>query len=204
MKTVIAMLIVMLPLSVLAQFRRGQIFVGGFLSGSSETYNSMSSKEVTNQLNVYPSAGYFLNSKILVGSSLGYYTSRRLIHSNGVTQTAGRSNSFYLAPFVRNYFVISESFSIAFQGQLTLMRGTIESQIGSIYSSRLPTYSVSADISPIFIFFPSPKWGIEAGIGSVSYTYYRVLPDVSSTNTFSFSSGKFTFGLTYYFSKKEK
>ena len=205
MKSLIAIAFVVLPYFAWAQFTTGQLFLGGSLSASAATTtnNSYAYKETTNQFSAAPSIGYFLNPKISIGTGIGYSAS----YQKDVSGSSSQKNNdhyYYLSPFARYYLSITGSFFIALQGQVNLSRGTttqFSPLSGAVNTT--PSYNLGATISPIFIFFPSPKWGIEAGVGSLGYNYTRNLPDVSSTGTFSLNSGTFTLGLAYYFKRKE-
>jgi hypothetical protein len=206
MKSIIAIAFAMLPYFAWAQFASGQLFLGGSLSASTATTtnNSPASyKQVTNQFSVTPSIGFFLNPKISIGSGIGYSASyQKDIYSS--SSQKNNNHYYYLSPFARYYFTVTGSFFIVLQGQINLSRGTTTAfspLLGEVTTT--PSYNLGATISPIFIFFPSPKWGIEAGIGSIGYNYTRNLPDVSSTGTFSLNSGTFSLGLAYYFKRKE-
>ncbi len=205
MKITPAFFLIVFPCLAWAQFERGQAFLGGSISVSAATTNSnqYNYKETNSQLSIAPSFGYFLNSKIAVGGGIGYSTSVQKSGNLGIPNQKYSSHNFSISPFVRYFFPVSNSFYIALQGQLNFSRGTATNFVqpnGTLTTS--PLYNLGATISPIFIFFPSPKWGIEASIGSLGYTYTRYLPNVSSTGTFSLSSGTFAFGVAYYFKRK--
>jgi len=209
MKALIAFGLFVSPLLALAQFERGQTFLGGSLSGSlaTTTYNyNPPSKDVVNQLSVSPSFGYFLNSKIALGAGIGYSTSWQDYESQNSQPQTSSSHNFSISLFARDYIPVTSSFYIALQGQISFSRGTTNptfiQQTGQVVT--YPQYNLGATISPIFIFFPSPGWGIEAGVGSIGYNFQRTLPNVTSTSTFSLNSGTFAFGLAYYFHRKAK
>jgi hypothetical protein len=212
MKTIISISFVLLPYFALAQFERGQIYLGGTISGSLATTNSPNStttyfaKTVNNQLSVSPSIGFFLNPKFAVGGGVGYSTTYNAYYNNNPNTnliSSTHDHNFFIGPFARYYIPVTGSFFIVLQGQLSFNRGvsTIFNPVtGQVQET--PMYRLGATLSPFFTFFPSAKWAVEAGIGSIGYTYTRTLPDVSSTNTFALSSGFFSFGLGYYFGRK--
>ena len=201
MKNMIAISLLVLPYLASAQFEKGQLYLGGTLSASAATtaYNNPAgNNQINNQYSATPSIGFFLNPKVSIGTGIGYSVAYQ---EYGNTKYHG--HYFFFNPFARYYIPVTGSFFIALQGQINASRGsTIEfiQQSGIIGS--VPSYNVGATISPIFIFFPSPKWGIEAAIGSIGYNYTRMLPDVSSTGTFSLNSGTFSLGVAYYFKRK--
>lgn len=119
------------------------------------------------------------------------------------------SNSLLVNSFVQYYVPLTSSFYFTLQGQLNFAR-TANDQTSPQYNGagydevtkRSPSYGVGMTIRPSFIFFPAPQWGIEAGIGYLSFTRTRYLPDAYSSNNLSFNAGSFSLGLAYYFGKK--
>jgi|GEM_PF-1757001 hypothetical protein len=227
MKIIVSILILSIPYFAAAQFSRGQIYLGGSMTASS-TYSDFNSPNSGgpnkgNSFSISPVFGYFLNPNLAVGGSIGYSSSRseynyvtsypdnnnNPITVNAFTKTV--TNGITVGSFVRYYVPISSSFYFAAQGQANLTRSNNNTTyfnngtpLNQEVTHESPSYSVGISIKPVFIFFPSPKWGIEASVGSLGYNYLRYLPDTSSNTTLSFSANQFSFGLAYYFAKKAK
>jgi len=229
MKKIISLSLVLIPSFVFAQFSKGQVFLGGTLStllSNSGTPGTMStnyygSNGKNNYVSISPIVGFFINQKIAVGGSIGYLSNYResnfytgYYDSNGnfiyvPAFSKSITNSISLNAFARYYFPISNSFYFALQGQTSFTRGYSKNTsfnngntLSQEFTSSSPFYSLGTTINPVFIFFPSSRWGIETGIGSLGYFYQRNLPNVSSNSGLSLNAGSFSFGLAYYFAKK--
>lgn len=207
MKKLYALLFLALPFVADAQFSKGNVFLGGTLSAmlqNSDTNTSTSSTTYTNNsFGISPSIGFFLNEKIALGAAINYSTSlqKGVFNQSTGSLTQVQTNSVGINPYVRLYQPITSSIYFGLQGGISFTRGnSMLTNFGT--TTTTPNYSVGVNFKPIFIFFPSPKWGVETGIGSLGYTYMRNLPDTGSTSTFGLSAGSFTFGVAYYFIKK--
>ncbi|GHM99641.1 hypothetical protein WSM22_11310 [Cytophagales bacterium WSM2-2] len=210
MKKIALLLLSMLPLITFAQFKKGDVFLGGTLSTSLQNTDSRTSpfsasNATNNSFGISPSIGFFINSKIAIGASPIYNTSKQ-VQTFSASTTTGKSNSYGVGSFVRYYLPISNSIYFTLQGSVSFLRGTSETtQVNGTTVNTIieqSQYTVSALAKPVFIFFPSPKWGIETGFGSLSYNYTRLLPDSGASTGFGLNAGTFTFGVSYYFIKK--
>lgn len=223
MKKFIALSLLLTPCFAFAQFSKGQVFLGGSLSASlfnndiPATANSYSNSTKNNTLTLLPLVGVFLNQKIAIGGGVGYtasYTESNHTNSyydannNLITVPAFQKDwgkGIYISSFARYYIPISPSFYFAALGQINFFRANFKSVQNTgtqEITQEQPSYSIGLTLKPVLIFFPSPKWGIEASVGSLGYLYQRHLPNVSSANSVSLSAGTFSFGLAYYFAKK--
>jgi hypothetical protein len=210
MKKIFGIIVLFVPSIAFSQFTRGQLFLEGSLStllqnSDYHAYGNVSyltDNIKNNSISVSPAIGFFLSPKNSVGASLGYNFSSHVVDYANTQTSKSTGKSFLFAPFVRHYFPLSNFAYFSLQGQVTFSRGT--NTISSTGNTlEMPIYTLGANISPSFIFFPSNKWGIEASVGSLGYSYLRYLPDVSSTGQFFINTGSFSFGVAYYFAKKE-
>jgi len=227
MKIIVSIFLLSLPYFAAAQFSKGQVYLGGSMTASSSHNDSNSPNVVVNpdknsSLSISPVLGYFLSPNLAVGGTVGYSTSSsessfvNTIYDNNNNPINVNANSktvtkgFTVGSFARYYVPISNSFYFAAQGQINFTRSnsnytlTNGAPVNQEVSNQTPSYAVAVTIKPVFIFFPSPKWGIEASVGSLGYNYQRELPDVHSSTTFSLGAGQFSFGLAYYFARKAK
>jgi hypothetical protein len=223
MKKIIVLSIALLPSFVFAQFNKRQVYLGGSLSVSlfnndiPATANSYGRSNKNNALTLSPLIGIFLNEKVAIGVGVGYNTSYNESNyttsyfdgnSNLITVQASQktwTNGISVTPFTRYYVPISSSFYFAAHGQISFIRANQKDVLSTgtqEITQEQPYYSVGVTLNPVFIFFPSPNWGIEASLGSVGYHYQRYLPDVSSSNNFFINAGSFSLGFAYYFAKK--
>jgi hypothetical protein len=219
MKKIIALSIVVIPYFTFAQFTKAQVYLGGTLSTSFQNSTSNVTPpnpnlSKNNSLSISPTIGFFLNPKISLGGSIGYSSALQQFDYSTYDPNVGavvrasrkyKTSGFAISGFARHFIPISNSFYFALQEQISFTRSNAETtQVTGTTetSNQSPNYSIGFAIRPILIFFPSPKWGIEAGVGTLGYSYTRYLADVASSNTFSLNAGSFSFGLAYYFAKK--
>jgi len=171
-------------------------------------------KTLNNAFSILPTAGYFINEKWALGGSAGYsYSDQRSTNTNSLGSNSYTSSSFSISAgmFGRRYFAISERFFFVLEGNLNFRRGRSFSaseqrdangNLTSRLSFNSPSYSLGASVRPLFIFFPLPRWGLEAGLGSLSVSRQENLSDHTGVNSSSLSvTGTFAFGITYYFKR---
>ena len=201
-----------LPLAGMAQFNKGQVFLGGSMSVQNQYFSN--SKTLNNSFSILPTAGYFISEKWALGGLAGYgYSDQRSTNTNGAGSFSSKSSSFSISAgmFGRRYFAISERFFFVLEGNLNFRRGRSFSaseqrdangNLISRLSFNSPSYNLGVSVRPLFIFFPLPKWGLEAGLGTLSVSRQENLSDHTSVNTSSLNvTGTFTFGITYYFKR---
>jgi hypothetical protein len=216
MKKLIVLSIFLLPYLAFAQFSKGQVYLGGTASTSFQNSGPTPSPGISknNFISMSPVFGYFVNPKLVLGVSVGYssqFYETDYANYNSNTNSylkafqKSKYNWVFITPLARYYVPISNSFYFAAQGQINFTRGNSTTTVNdgtNETTNEAPYYSLGLTFKPVLIFFPDPKWGIEASVGSLGYTYTKYLPDVYSTTTFSLSAGSFSFGLAYYFVKK--
>jgi hypothetical protein len=170
--------------SVNAQITKGNWMVGGNASFSSqETYSNKGMKDNISQKTVQlkPNLGYFLIDKFAIGARLGYEGTFFEDYGYGAT----KSNSFFVGPFVRYYFLKPEKVVNVFvENSYTLgetyYRGAIEYQ----NNSRLEkTYSFMA--GPVVYFNSSV---------SMEFTLQYSSTDIKSEEV-DLTNNKFQVGL---------
>jgi hypothetical protein len=206
MKKLIASLMAIAPAFAFAQFDKGTIFLGGTLStlvqhvdAKPVGFPSSSRSDVT--FGISPSIGFFLNEKIAVGASVNYSKGTQNSDVSNISIST-EQNSIGISPYVRYYTPISNSIYFAMHGSINFSRGNQTSSQNSFSTTDNSFYTLGASIRPIFIFFPSAKWGIEASVASLGYTYMRSLPDTGSSSSLGLNAGSFTLGIALYFLKK--
>ncbi|MBS1487101.1 MAG: hypothetical protein JST43_05885 [Bacteroidetes bacterium] len=202
--------IFLIPFVCHAQFSKGEKFIGGSINASlsGTTFNPAPTTNTSNYFYVAPSVGYFTDEKTAWGLALTYNNSYQKSQSG--TSGSYNSSSGYtwgLNPFIKRYWSLSNSIYFALKGQVGFTRGNSKNVSFNAFTSitstsETPMYQLDAFVSPSFIFFPTPQWGIETGLSSVGYTYTRNLPNVSSSGTFGLNAGSISLGLAYYFGKK--
>src|SRR5579859_3990787 len=124
MKKSITSILLLLPFLTLAQFNKGQVYLGGTFSlgASHENYSSAPTQNTTqtqsNSFSLSPVVGYFINPKIAIGGDVGYS------YSYGVTDYGAngfqhiKTYSFTSGLFARYYLPLSKSFYFAVQSKI--------------------------------------------------------------------------------------
>ncbi len=192
-----------------SQFNKGdKLLVGGF-SIQTDKRSSTTTLGSANEFNVYsvnPAIGFFLNDKTALGIRLGYSNTFSKDFIPGYYNSENNSNSYYGGIMIRRYFLLSEKFYFLIDGSIGYSKGDNTSttiDYGNGFNSRIETKTseFSTAVTPKFVFFPSPKWGIEAGIGSVSYSNTSYNTSSGSSNRLYINYGVFTLGFAYYLRK---
>ncbi|RDC61586.1 hypothetical protein [Adhaeribacter pallidiroseus] len=173
-----------------AQITKGTSFVGGSGSYSKGTskYNQgpdIVYKSSGSNFNFNPKAGYFISDNIALGLAINYFGSRsKSKNTPGNESYVNKQQSFGINPFGRYYKMLGER--AAFFGQLTASytKGQIKTD-DFIYQK----YSfVGAGVAPGFVFFATPKIGIETTVGNLGFYHsdnknFSQDPNNSNENT---------------------
>jgi hypothetical protein len=191
-------------LQVNGQFAKGQKFITGNLSFEVHDWSSefsVGNNVTSSNINFQPALGFFLNDKIAVGGRVGYtfYRQKNVSNANPGFETISKSRSYSVGGFVNRYFTISEKFYFRMTCDVGYFRSFQESE--SAISYKMKSHGFGINVQPSFIFFPSPAWGIEAGLGNLGYNFSRGLSDDSKGSSFDFDYGVFSLGFGYYFNR---
>lgn len=189
-----------------SQFTKGdKLLVGDFSIQTEKRSNTstMGSEYETRIYSINPTIGFFVNENVAVGFGLGYSNSFSKDVMPGYYKSEGNNNSFYAGFMVRRYVLLSEKFFFLIEGKLNYVRGEnstsyISYNNGFNIKGESKTDDFSAVVAPRFVFFPTPKWGIEAGIGSLSYSSTSTSNSNASTSRFNLNYGVFSLGFAYY------
>ncbi len=181
MKKIVLLSLVLLPLFAIAQFSKGQIYLGGTMSASVLNNNyplnpGSGGPSKSNVFSISPVFGYFLNPKLAIGGSIGYsssdsesdFLSTFYVNNNipytlpGYVKTI--TNSISVSSFTRYYIALSHSFYFAAQGQISFSRSNNRYENvnnGSLgdQTTDSPSYSLGASLKPVFIFFSISEVG---------------------------------------------
>jgi hypothetical protein len=187
-----AMLLVNFSIATaLAQFSPKQRFVDGNLSAERDrtqltTYGGLQDHD---GLSVSSRAGQFLSHRLAVGIALQY-------SSQSFRSTYHYTDSHYqtlgTGLFVRRYSTISEKFFFYLQGGVSS-----DFNLGSHVTRKNRIHSATVSVTPAFVFLPSARWGIEASLGSLTFSRQMNYPP--DTNSLHLALGNPTLGVSYYF-----
>lgn len=179
-----------LAFSTQAQTEKGKIMLGGNLAFDSYKSDADGSKANTS-FSVVPSAGYFVDDNLAIGTGVGYSYSKNI----GTVE----NQAFVVSPFGRYYANLSDSFK--FFGQLAVpmefgnskdvnASGDVGAKIGS-------STKIGVALSPGFAFFPTSKIGIEFALNGLSYTNYKI-DDADGNNVKGSGYDSVNFGTNFF------
>jgi hypothetical protein len=193
-----------------AQTGKGAFYIGGSVGynyssyGSESTYNYLAGytdyylTKVAN-LNISPEFGFFLGKKWSIGiaptfarssgTETSYYYSYTGSADNTVTSDTYHTTTVGIGIDVRYYCMITEKFGF-------FPQFGVSTQNNSVYFGN-GTLAIGA--TPNFVFFPTPKLGVNLGFGDVGYTLdYKTKDHTINAGL----NNNITFGLNYFWGRK--
>jgi hypothetical protein len=168
-----------------AQIPAGTKLLGGNFTFTSDKYSaedpnfSSPQKTATNKvwgLYINPSAGVFLADNLAAGFAVGFGTSKSTQPYYDPTTfdkyvQVGKQKTVYASPFLRYYYLPTETFGL--YGQLSAgysrQWGETESGSSNLFATKNSGHSVFTSITPALVFFPVAKLGLELTFGSIGY-----------------------------------
>lgn len=192
--------VILIPFTLSAQFVKGDKFIGGSMGFNIQNSGNHPADLNASQVNSFsfrPEIGFFLANNIAVGSELTYS-----FHSNKYTSfddivSESKTTAYGVSVFAKKFYTITDRFTFALSGKVRYARNTTNSILPP-NSSDVSFNSVGGALSPTFIFFPSQRWGLEAGLGELSYWYGKYEGAVQGRHQLNFHAGLLSFGLKYY------
>jgi hypothetical protein len=208
----------------------GTISLGGSIGYSRSTdkegatlgNTNYTSETTSSRFSFSPAAGYFIADNLALGLNLGYNAVREGYTTITPTPALVRAEldpqtTLQVGPYVQYYKMISEQFGVlgTLGGGYQRLRSQSYSGSGNnlvVVDNKASGYY--ANLTPGVIFFPVPKFGISASIGSLSYDRLNfdfpesrgnTAPDDYENTTSNFGAGfgldQLQFGGTYYFGR---
>lgn len=201
-----------------AQIAKGTTYLSGSVGYSQEETNNGNFK--TENFNVLPTVGYFVNTNLAVGLGIGYQTEKTTATSTTnfgnattVSENVTKKPAFVVAPFVRKYWTLSEKLYIFGQLAVPMQFGKTETETSSVTTAGNSTISnststeakytqIGVTVKPGLDYFLNKNWSIEATIGEFGYNNYKP-KDGDATNNYNFglNLSSVTFGVKYVFAK---
>jgi len=189
---------------------KGEYYLGGSLSydystyGSSNTYNYSDGYTIytTSKLSSYsirPEFGFFISDKWSIGIQPVYsrsggtetsnYYSYTTPASNYVSSDKYHSDVLGIGVHARYYAMITDKFGFFPEFGISTLNNTTYFKYG--------TFSLGG--TPNFVFFPTPKLGVNLGFGGVAYN----LDYQTKDSTFHLGlNDNISFGLNYFWGRK--
>jgi outer membrane protein len=173
MKKLILLTALFLGLFATAQAQVGKgLFAGGSLGFSMAGNKSQNGSNTTqgttsSSFNVTPRIGYFFTDNIAAGLVLGY--AGTTINTPGFVDSKTTAGTLSVGLFGRYALPLGDGGNFAFLGDLNLgfSSTTGKTELGSVSIESDPSTNVRIGIAPGILFFPTPKIGLEAGLGNI-------------------------------------
>lgn len=163
----------------------GTISLGGSIGYSSSTGKgsqtaggtTFSTETKTSQFSFTPAVGYFVADNLAIGLELGYTAYRRPYDTRTPAPATVRAEldpttTLRVGPYVQYYKMVSEQFGVLGTlggGYQSTREFDYTSNSGSALIAEQKASGYYAALTPGIIFFPIPKFGISASIGSLGY-----------------------------------
>ncbi|ASU35371.1 outer membrane beta-barrel protein [Mucilaginibacter xinganensis] len=193
-----------------AQTHKGEYYLGGSLSYDYSSYGSSTTYSFTEGYTIYttskissfsfrPEFGFFISDKWSIGIQPVYSrqagTETSDYHSYTNTSNNYTSSDKYhndvlgIGVHARYYAMISDKFGFFPEFGISTINNTTYFKYG--------TFSLGG--TPNFVFFPTPKLGVNLGFGGVSYN----LDYQTKDSTFHLGlNDNISFGLNYFWGRK--
>ncbi len=202
-----------------AQLTKGDWFLNVYADlaiqpGDKPIANSTSITQ-NNYLTIRPSVGFLLNEHWALGGQIGYMYSKFKNESADGTFQQFQNSGGSVGIFAKRFFNISEKCLFSLNASVDYSRGVAKYDYSFILiglngpdtffdNSSNPTDAIRINIRPSFLFFPSPKWGFQASVGNLGYSYERRDLNNSGDNTqvFGFDWNFVSIGVNYFFKRQ--
>ncbi len=182
-----------------AQTEQGKFIVGGQVGF--HTDKIVDSDDKSTSFSINPTVGYFVSDNWAVGTAIGYNWSK--VEDATGSFAVNKTNSFNLAPFVRNYigegqFKFFSQLSVPMQwGEASFedaTSNTVEDQ-----KDKFASYGV--ELAPGVAFFPTSKIGIELKVRGLYYNHFDGKDSFDSSNEFGLDANSLspTLGVQFHF-----
>ena len=201
-----------------AQIAKGTTYLSGSVGYSQVETNNGNLK--TENFNVLPTVGYFVNTNLAIGLGVGYQTEKTTAtttttigNATTVSENVIKQPAFIVAPFVRKYWTLSDKLYIFGQLAVPMQFGKTETENSSVTTAGNTTISnststeakytqIGVTVKPGLDYFLNKNWSIEATIGEFGYSNYKP-KDGDATNNYNFglNLSSVTFGVKYVFAK---
>lgn len=175
-----------------AQTEQGKFIVGGQVGFHTNSVDDSDAE--TSSFSINPTVGYFVSDNWAIGTAVGYNWSKA---ENSIDVT--KSNSFNVAPFVRNY-IGDGQFKFFAQLSVPMQWGEVEFEDPSTNrTDKFASYGV--ELAPGVAFFPTPKIGIELKVRGLYYNHFDGKDSFDSSNEFGLDANSLspTLGVQFHF-----
>ena len=196
-----------------AQTSQGTITVSGSVNFRNETFNNQNvsndQRTIYRNISLQPSVGYFVKDGLELGVGVGFsqYSSKLKQEAGNITT---KNNNLHLRFYAQQYVALTEQLMLHGTGFATVGLGYGKYKGVDDTSSELTgtTNDFGAGIYPGLTYFATPKLGLTATFGSLSFFRTKYKPKDSqqsdrTTNSFhaNLSPSSVSFGLGYFITR---
>jgi len=195
-------ILLLTPFALSAQFTKGDKFIGGtvdYTNQQSPYVDGSFSPRKAEQFSIQPQLGFLLNEHLAFGPTVGYLH-QIVTYGPDTSFSTSINNQFSVGVFLKKYYPINDKFLFTLNGNINYLSG-VSKYMYKMDNTERKMYQITAGISPSFLFFPSENWGIEAGIGRISFSHSKTKDSELKTDVFKIDYGIFELGFFYYFHK---
>jgi len=171
---------------------------------------NLGSESVSSQFQISPSVGYFVADNLAIGLNLGYTATKNTYTSTFTTPLSDLAPNitFRGGAYVQYYKMLTDQFGLVgtLGGGYQYNRVTnIYGPAGSQSTSETKQKGYYASLTPGIVYFPIPKLGISATVGSLAFSRLKETPNaaepVYTDFGASFGLSQLQFGGTWYFGR---
>jgi hypothetical protein len=180
-----------------AQLSKGDKFIGGtayiFGAAQRETKELIFPTPGMIVLNVNPLLGFVLNEKYALGAQAGILV--------GLERNRGSDDMFGFGAGLmgRRFFTLSDRCLWTIHGQFNYQYILQDASSSRPRPSDFHEWQIA--LRPAVIYFPTPAWGFEAGIGSVGLAWANNRTEKTRDFQVFAGLGQFKLGINYYIRK---
>lgn len=218
MKSFLTLFVLFISISTFSQEEKKTFLIekgtkaleGNFSIGSSSNeFNSdfANSESTGFNITISPRFGYAIQDNLILGLQLSY------AHSNSDTDNSGqqansidysRTNTYGIAPYIKKYFSLSETFAFHLQGELNFLFGNDTFDDFLDVERKVDRNVIFIGVRPGFTFRANDHLLFQANFGSLGYSNLNIETDdsteqKSSSLGLNLDSSSLLFGFTYLF-----
>jgi hypothetical protein len=173
----------LLAATMQAQIKKGSIFLGGDLGGSTQT-TKRNDVEINNQkgLTISPVFGKAIKENLILGGDIGFNLYENNNGPNSSSFTTNKNNSYGAGVFIRKYKSIGKSnFSMFLQGRFGINYSNIDYNGPTINYEQIKRYTVSVTAYPGISYTVSKRLQLETGFNNlIGLNYFTEKKQVNS------------------------
>lgn len=196
-------LLAMLGAGAFAQTSQGTVSVSGsvnFRNESGKDLNSnMNTRSSNRSISLQPTVGYFIGDGLELGIGIGLAQFTSIYKwDDGNEKSVSKNNNISLNPFLRKYVALTEQLQLHGTGYVSGGIGNHKTKRNDDDSAEVISTSTNYGIGiyPGLTYFATPKLGITATFGHLSYARSKTKPKKEGNGTYPSDSNTFTADLS--------